>query len=142
MKLFQRSLLLIPLIFGGLIYIIFRSEKLLMFRWFKFLNLNHLIQHIRIVNNQYRFPNWFVYNLPDGLWIMSYILISIEIWNRKITPQNIFWIFTLPLLAIISEIFQFLRIIRGTFDFSDLIFYILGIIIPCLLIKNLKITKK
>ncbi len=134
-------LMMIPLIFGSFIYIIFRSEKLLMFRWFQFLNLNDFIQSMRSLKASLVFPAWFLYNLPDGLWIFSYVLISIEIWNRKITFQNIFWISIIPLIAIISEILQFFNLLRGTFDVFDFLFYILGTIIPLLFYDNLTLIK-
>lgn len=136
MKVLRISLMFIPLLFGSVIYIIFRSQKLLMFRWFEFLNLNYLIQDIRDFATSYKFPNWFVYNFPDGLWIMSYILIVLEMWNRKITTQNIFWILIISFIAITSEVFQCIGVIRGTFDFLDLFFYFLGTFIPLFFTKN------
>lgn len=129
----------IPLFFGSIIYIIFRSERLLLFRWFEFLKLNDLIQQIRAFNTSYKFPDWFVYSFPDGLWIMSYLLILIEIWNRKITKQNIFWILIIPFIAIISEVFQYIGIVKGTFDFLDLISYLLGTGVPFIIYKKLKL---
>ncbi|WEK68742.1 MAG: hypothetical protein P0Y62_12885 [Candidatus Chryseobacterium colombiense] len=117
----------LPIISGGLIYIIFRTEKLIMFRWFEYFSLSDGINLIKKLKNIYSFPSWFIYNLPDGLWIFSYTAISLEIWKHSITKQNIFWIFSIPLIAVLSEIFQLFKIIPGTFDFIDIIFYLSGI---------------
>lgn len=140
MKSFKVGLLFIPLIFGSFIYIIFRSERLLMFRWFEFLHINSIIQKTRTIGSEYIFPDWFIYNLPDGLWISSYVLISIEIWNREITRQNIFWISIIPVVAMASEILQYFGIFRGTFDALDILFYILGAFTP-FIFHNLNYNK-
>ncbi len=138
-KVFRLFLMLIPLIFGSFVYVLFRSEKLLMFQWFQFLNINDFIQSIRISNMDSVFPDWFLYNLPDGLWILSYVLISIEVWNRKINAQSAFWILMIPFVAILSEMLQYFNMLVGTFDILDLTFYILGTLIPFILHKNLNL---
>lgn len=118
----------LPLILGGFIYIIFRTETLIMFHWFKYLNFSDEINIIKNFKPVHYFPNWFIYNLPDGLWIFSYTAISLEIWKHSITRQNIFWIFSIPIIAVLSEFLQLFKIIPGTFDFLDVTFYILGTI--------------
>lgn len=132
MKLLKISFLFLPLMIGGLIYIIFRSGNLLMFKWFKFLNIDHFISKTRLFNTSDSFPNWFQYSLPDGLWILSYVLIMTEIWNKKITIHNLFWIIIIPVIAILSEFFQYFGLIKGTFDFLDILFYIIGAALPLL----------
>lgn len=130
MRLYKPLLFLVPLIIGGFIYVIFRSEKLLMFDWFQTLHLQNQIRLLRDLNCDHSTPNWLKYNLPDGLWIFSYVLISFHIWKYKITLQNFFWVFIIPIIAIFSEFLQALEIIPGTFDFLDLLFYTIGIFLP------------
>lgn len=120
----------LPLILGGFIYIIFRTERLIMFRWFEYLNISNKISNIQNLRNISSFPNWFIYSLPDGLWMFSYTAASLEIWKHAITKQNIFWIFSIPIVAVLSEFLQIFKIIPGTFDFIDLTFYLLGILFP------------
>ncbi len=132
MKFLKISFLFVPLMIGGLIYIIFRSENLLMFKWFQFLNIDHFISKIRHFNTSDSFPNWLRYSLPDGLWILSYVLIMNKIWNNKITIHNLFWTLIIPAIAILSEFFQYFGLIKGTFDFLDLLFYIIGATLPLL----------
>ena len=47
----------------------------------------------------------------------------ISIWNFKIDKKNIFWFINLPFIAILFEIFQYFKIIPGTFDIFDICFY-------------------
>jgi len=101
-----------------------------MFQWFKYITISDKIMLIKSYRTAYSFPHWFIYNLPDGLWIFSYTAISLEIWKHSITRQNIFWIFSIPITAISSEFFQFFKIISGTFDFLDAAFYSVGTIFP------------
>jgi hypothetical protein len=42
------------------------------------------------------------------------------------------------MVAILSEIGQFFEIVPGTFDIFDLLFYILGTILPVLIFTNSK----
>lgn len=129
---------LFTLIFGGLIYVSFRSYNLKMFRWFEFIGIDDLINSMRKITMNYNvlFPNWFLYSLPDGLWIFSYTCLMFYIWNNKVTLKNIFWIFIIPTSAIISELGQMTKYINGTFDILDLAFYFFGLLLPFILFKN------
>lgn len=135
-RIFKIATLLVPVILGGFIYIIFRTEKLIMFRWFDYLNLTDEINIAKSFRNNLSLPDWFYFSLPDGLWIFSYTAISLEIWKSSITRSRYFWILSIPAAAILSEILQLLNIISGTFDFTDLIFYLLGIILSFICQKN------
>jgi hypothetical protein len=118
------------LFLGGLIYFLFRSEQLIMFQWFDFFELP--LQNIRVLTLGFgrNLPDWFVFSLPDGLWIFSYITLILLIWRNKINRQNIIWIAITPLLALVFEIGQYINIVQGTFDFYDILFYIVGAILP------------
>ncbi|GEN75490.1 hypothetical protein [Chryseobacterium hagamense] len=129
-RILKITVLFLPVLLGGIIYVIFRTEKLIMFRWFECLNISQEIFALKKYSNNYVLPDWFIFSLPDGLWIYSYTSILLEIWKYSITKQNLFWIFSIPITAILSEFFQFFKIIPGTFDFTDVIFYLIGIMIP------------
>ena len=103
-----------------------------MFKWFRYLSLENQILEIRKSIN-FELPNWFVFNLPDGLWIFSYTFMMLKIWNYKFTIKSLFWILLMPLIAITSEFLQYFHILCGTFDLLDLIFYLLGTSLPLLL---------
>lgn len=131
--------LFLPVVLGGLIYIIFRTERLLMFHWFGYLKLSDEINLIKNLRNIYSFPCWFIYSLPDGLWVFSYTALSLEIWKLSITRHSFFWIFSIPVMAVLSEFLQLFKIIPGTFDLIDVMFYLLGIILSFYKILNTKI---
>lgn len=128
--------LFIPVVVGGFIYIIFRTERLIMFHWFEYVSLSHQINILKNLRTIYSFPSWFIYSLPDGLWTFSYVAVSLQIWKFSITCQNVFWIFSIPISAVLSEFLQLFRLIPGTFDPIDIIFYLLGASIPYYLSKN------
>ena len=125
---------------GGLIYVLFRSTSLLMFEWFDQMNLSKYIIELRSHTEAYSLilPNWLLYSLPDGLWLFSYLSLLLIIWDNKVSKKNIFWIFLLPIIAIVSELGQFFKIVPGTFDIIDLIFYFAGSFLPILFFTNLK----
>lgn len=82
-------------------------------------------------------PYWIIYNLPDAIWTMTLMYILLYIWNFRITKRNILWIVSPILIACSIEFGQKYNIINGTYDAKDLIFIIIGSLIP--LIDTLKI---
>lgn len=130
----------ITLFLGGLVYLSFRKDTLRMFKWFHNLNLSEYISNLRLFTLPLSefFPNWFLYSLPDGLWLFSCISILLVIWNNTISSQNIYWLILIPSISIISEIGQYFLIFPGTFDIFDLIFYIGGSFLPLLIFTNSK----
>lgn len=78
-------------------------------------------------------PDWFLFSLPDGLWIFSYTSLVLLIWRNKINRENFFWIAIIPILIILSELGQLFNIVPGTFDLIDVLLYSLGAILPILI---------
>ena len=131
------------LLSGGLLYISFRQDTLKMFSWFDSVNLSVAISELRLITLPLtdHLPNWFLYSLPDGLWLFSYLSILLAVWNNIISKHNIHWLLLVPTIAIISEIGQLLGIVPGTFDIFDLTFYIGGTALPILIFTNSKTIK-
>jgi glycopeptide antibiotics resistance protein len=129
---------LLSLIFGSMIYIAFRDDSLLMFNWFSALSLDIPIEIIRgaALSIKSDLPNWFLFSLPDGLWVFSYLSLTLWLWSNRITKHNVVWLFLVPIIAIFSEIGQALQIVSGTFDFTDLFFYSCGAILPFIFFTN------
>ena len=134
---------LFTLLFGGFIYILFRQDSLKMFSWFESVNLSNSISELRLFTLPLSFhlPDWFLYSLPDGLWLFSYISLLLVIWSNVISKQNIHWVLLVPLIAIFSEIGQLIKLVPGTFDLVDLGFYLSGTILPILIFANSKTNK-
>lgn len=119
---------MLPIFLGGMIYIAFRTETLLMFRWFKMIKLTTFITSIRdFTQPLYSFlPNWFIFSLPDGLWIYSVVFFYTIIWKDENIRFLIFWLCICFIFSIGSEIGQFFNIVSGTFSWVDLVFYLSG----------------
>ena len=131
------------LLLGGLIYILFRQDTLKMFSWFDNINVSAAISELRLctVPLSGHFPNWFLYSLPDGLWLFSYLSVLLAVWDNVISKHNIHWLLLVPMVAIFSEIGQLFEIVPGTFDILDLTFYLGGTLLPILIYTNSKTIK-
>lgn len=123
------------LAFGSLIYLFFRNSSLKMFLWLNYFGLGKIIASVRNFTLPFvsSFPDWFLFSLPDGLWIFSFISLQLHIWKYSLNFSNLIWFVSIPLIAIISEIFQNLNILNGVFDPFDILFYSLGFILPFIL---------
>ena len=104
-----------------------------MFDWIEDYNIS--ILNIRTLTSEYydKLPNWFLFSLPDGLWLFSYTSLILLIWRNKIDRENFIWIVIIPILIILSELGQLLNIVPGTFDLVDILLYSLGVILPILI---------
>jgi hypothetical protein len=69
-----------------------------------------------------------VYCLPAGLWALSYVLIVGTL--AQGLPMKRRWaaVAAIPLLGAASELLQAMSIIPGTFDWADLLLYVLPLI--------------
>lgn len=135
---------IMPVFTGGFIYLTYRTENLLMFRWLEKIGLYSLIDFLR--NNEFlqkiNIPNWARYSLPDALWLFSFIYIVLTLWNFQINRHSLFWITLVPAIGLFSELGQQFGIIPGTFDVVDLFLLVLACILPFLIVAiNFKTTK-
>ena len=143
MKTTQLIIATLTMIIGGLIYILFRTQTLIMFDWFKILLLEEHIENMRLTSMTFskNLPDWFLFSFPDGLWLFSYITLILVVWKNQINKHSIAWILVVPFYVIILEIGQLLDYWKGTFDFNDLLFYSMGIISPFIIYNNLLTIK-
>ncbi|MNQ59568.1 hypothetical protein D3C85_738190 [compost metagenome] len=123
---------------GSLVYILFRTPSLRMFVWFEKLHFLGFIKRIRSFTDYYinSFPDFILYSLPDGLWLFSYVSLILYQWKNDIKYENLFWIFSVPTISIISELGQIIKIVPGTFDIIDLLMYLLGTLLPFLIYQK------
>lgn len=135
---------ILPLILGAFIYISFRSNSLLMFRWFNLLHLDFVVVYLRknIYFHIAKLPSWLIYSLPDALWVYSLISTIFIIWGMDFLKMK-FWLTISLLIAPLLEFLQFLKLFPGTFDIIDLLFYLIGSILSLTIVKyNLKENEK
>lgn len=113
-------------IIGGLIYLIYRPTSLIMFEWSHKIGIEDWIISLREQFGRTVMPNWVVYSLPDGLWLLSYLIIIDSIWYKSHSILFYCFILALPVIALLSEILQLFGVINGVFDIIDFLFYILA----------------
>ena len=129
MKSIKIFLAVLLLTIGGLIYIGFRSESLLMFEWYEHIGGYRYILSFRELCSQYEVSQFVKYSLPDGLWLLSYMILIGTIWgNNRCNTYRLF-IYSMPLIAVILELLQDQFSVLGTFDVLDILSYILAITI-------------
>ena len=74
------SLSALTLIAGFLLYFFFRSGAMLIHQWFAFLPRNNAViplSHSSVLIDFFR------YNLPDGLWLLSGLLFLRAVWHGQ-----------------------------------------------------------
>lgn len=127
----------IPLLLGGLIYISFRSLSLRMFNWFEWSKIDFFTSLIRdlIYPLKNYIPPWFYFSLPDGLWIYSFSSALLIYWNNDFEKVK-YWLLIPFVSGILIEILQGFKFFSGTFDFLDLFFSILGLLLSKTIINS------
>ena len=115
-----------PIVLGGLIYIFFRPSSTLLLKWSNIISWS-LIGEIReYIKTEINAPDWIVFNLPDGLFIYSYVIAMMIIWrdlDRKLR-NLIFYFAIIPVF--LHEFLQLTEYIPGTFDQVDIAAYLIS----------------
>lgn len=115
---------LIPLVIGSLIYILFRSDKLIYVKFLKMISCYDIFIWIRNYSYSYNIflPNILLYSLPNSLWVYSFTSIMLFIWfDAKVLKIYKLWILVPIFLNIGTEFGQYFKYLPGTFDYSDII---------------------
>jgi len=132
-----------PIIVGGLIYLLTRPDSLLMFDWLKKIGL---AENIAIIRSKLKIndllQNWIIYNSPAWIWTFSLTVLLGIIWNYKINKDSLIILLIPSFLGILFEILQKTKLINGTFDFIDLFLYLIGGISGLLIIKSINYKHK
>ena len=126
----------ITLFLGGIIYVLFRPQYLLMFDWIEAIGLTESISRIR-ENSNANLPDWIIYALPDALWTFSYLLCIGCIWKfdvRRCLPA----LLILPTVSVVDEILQSLNMVPGTFDLMDIIAYSISSLIGIVYLRFIR----
>ena len=119
---------IIPLLTGSLIYLVWRSDQLLAFRWMTTVGLTIPLEFIReAAPDVFHFlPHWCLFSLPDGLWAYSFVATMTLIWGRISNVTTGMWIGVAPMLGCGSEILQSCHCLPGTYETADLVAYSAG----------------
>ena len=113
---------------GGMIYVLWRPDSLVMFSWFNALGMRDTIANLRQMNSPYPalFSDWVIYALPQALWFFSGLLGFHCIWRTR-SKRN-YWLYfsVFFTIALATEIGQSLNIVPGHFDRYDLVLLIIA----------------
>ena len=131
----------LALIAGGMIYILGRPRTLLLFWVADHIGLRGTFDELRALLSLEGWPDWAVYSLPGGLWSLSYLLLTDVLASRLSTFKRVSLAGVIPMVGVLSELFQKVGWLPGTYDQADLFFYLLPYLIY-LSIHFLNQTKK
>lgn len=121
---------LISIVLGGVIYVLFRDQSLLMFSWFDVIGLTPVIVSARDIVSPISLiiPKWFFFSLPNSMWAFGGILLFCCIWRDCILEKTL-WIFVFLCISIGSEIGQLVGSIPGTYDPTDMVLMVIFILL-------------
>jgi len=113
------AFVLLPIAIGIAIYVGWRTTSLLIFNWMAFLGIPHDVFRPAV-----NLPPTILYSLPDGCWVLAGTSWMLLIWQR-FHP----WIFVFAALAIGGEFGQAVHLVPGTFEWTDIAFYLGGFVL-------------
>lgn len=125
------------LLMGGMTYLLFRPQTLLMFHVTDAIGLSAAINSMREgISSQ--LPEFIIYNLPGALWATAYILTTEYFLYRQSVKTRILVAGIIPVIGAVSELLQLTGLLPGTFDVADLLCYL----IPYLLYLSITLKIK
>ena len=116
----------LTLTMGGLLYILFRPETLLIFHVIHKMGLSDSIEVWRNSAADMCLPEFVVFNLPAGLWATAYVLIINALFASQPRWQQLASASVIPLLGVLSEGLQVIGLVPGTADGLDALCYALA----------------
>ena len=125
------------LLMGGMTYLLFRPQTLLMFHVTDALGLSAVINSMRKgISSQ--LPEFIIYNLPGALLAAAYILTTEYFLYRQSVKARILVAGIIPVIGAVSELLQLTGLLPGTFDVADLLCYL----VPYLLYMSITLKIK
>lgn len=111
------------LVCGCTIYLIFRSKTLFIYLWCRDLGCSSFVDYLRLLFQNWNIPAFIKFSLPDGLYSAAYLLIIDAIWHKDKSPKKYILLSIIPVITISNELLQYFGLVRGTYDFIDLVCY-------------------
>ena len=115
--------IILPLVFAGGLYLVFRSSDTVVYQLTSVLGFSGIVDSARGFIRVSAFPEWFVYSLPGGLWLLAFqntISLLKKFTGKALVPLVLF----ASLMGIGLEFLQYFNFSDGRFDIVDLSFYI------------------
>jgi hypothetical protein len=122
----------IPLVLGASIYLLFRTQRILIFQIVSAINLGGAIESARVLArplNPY-VTGFVLYSLPAALWAFSFIFCIVRIWREQIKSLGAMCMMLITITIVFSsELAQAIGFVPGRFDVIDLIGSALGLLV-------------
>ena len=132
-----------PLLVGTSIYTLWRSRQLLVFRWYEVVRLSGVVAFVRHAAHPFRriIPPIVLYSIPDALWVYSFTAALALLWrNDSNSLPRAGWLLLPSALGLAGEFGQAVHLVPGTFDFSDVLCYLVGGVLGSVL-PNISLTR-
>lgn len=126
------------LLLGIMLYLLYRPQTLLVFKIINAVGLGGIIDNLRLAFSVFQFNSFIIHSLPAGLWTASYLMMMYVFTKFHKKKVRLLLALPLPISAIILEFLQLLGWCTGTFDVSDLICYVIPLLIFIRSISNEK----
>ena len=124
------------LLAGIAIYLLFRSQTIVLYQWCMHLGLADVLTPLRQQVQSWTVPDFARYSLPDGMYCASYILLMDALWRNSGRVMRLCFTLLIPVCAILHELLQAASLVRGTFDVADLLCYATPLLVYLLIIHK------
>ena len=129
------------LLLGGIaIYLLFRSQTIVLYQWCIHLGLGDFLSTLRQQVQSCDISDFVRYSLPDGMYCASYILLMDALWRNSGRVMRLCFALLIPVFAILHELLQAAALARGTFDVADLLCYATPLLVYLLIIHKKPLT--
>lgn len=122
----------IMFLLASYLYIANRDGNMSLYSWLGIEYNNSFFVFLRY--HSFKLAPWIKYNLPDGLWLLSFLISMEALWGKEKYIKLLFCTLMI-VFAYGLEIMQFCGIFPGTGDIIDIYSYTITIIIFLLLTK-------
>lgn len=124
-RLVPATLGLASIMAGGIIYLLWRNQDILMFSWVDTIGFTPHLVAVRGATAYYAdvIPVWFRFSLPNALWLFGGIIVFHSIWEGY-PKERLLWVAGFLIVAVGSELGQGLGVIPGTYDNIDMVLMI------------------
>jgi hypothetical protein len=99
----------LPIFFGAAIYVLWRSDSLVLFSWLRFTKLAVVTNQLRGAwsASRHDIPASVIFCLPDALWVYAFTSATRQIWaGRSGSAGSVIWPGVPLLLPLVSEFGQ------------------------------------
>ena len=118
---------------GANIYTDLRGFSHGLFRWVD----SVFPMNLQVFSNSWIDNSFILYNLPDGLWMLSFCLLLILIWQNTSKSSAYTWLIIGFAMGILYEVSQYFGVVSGTFDIIDVVCILVAFLLSSITIFTL-----